>query len=104
MSDRQACSALRSLGEFRFSPTPLSEMGTPWLPRQLIHRALLSGPAFRAAPPPPPLAACGVDALEHPAASSPATASADRAKRVRIVHPPGLLVRVRGPALIPVVY
>jgi hypothetical protein len=37
--------------------------------------------------------AAGAGPLEHPAASSPATASAPAAKHVRIVHPPDLLVR-----------
>ncbi len=86
--DLQACSALRSWGEFRFAalsscPAPGGGMCIPWLTRQLMYRLLAFGPAFAPAPPslvPAVFEAPGAGPLEHPAASSPATASAATAR------------------------
>jgi len=61
-------------------------MCAPWLIKQLIHRLLGFVPVFT------PAAAVGGAAgpgpLEHPAASSPATASAPAATHFRIIDPP----------------
>src|SRR6516164_7871477 len=97
---RQARCALRNWGEFWFTPPPLcataapplppatgSGRCTPWVCRQLMYTILV----FEPAPPaltPVACEAAGAGPLEHPAASSPATASAPAAKHVRIVHPP----------------
>jgi hypothetical protein len=103
-SDLQACSALWNWGVFGSPCLPESGGGmwAPWLIRQLIHRLLEFVPVFT--PAAAVGGAAGAGALEHPAASSPATASAPAAKHVRIVHPPDVLMRVRGVTFIPVVY